>query len=768
MRHRRGIGFAFLMVGLTAAIVTAASAEEPAASPGLESILDECSRLTLASKGRHIKDKLVTIGHLEVSFTDGTLVPVLGKSGSTLGAYFVGRGGYVYRTDDDADQAALEINATRLAGALRPVDGRVNDTFKQLLFLFSEPQFTELGGGDSAEEAAPESMKAAFQPTLAGALNTYGEFDFRTALARLNGRGRWVYAEFSGGLVQAGYAYDDVLDGRERVFTFRKLADYPTRFSETLSVQSLQGWNAQRRTSIVLTKADLDVATADNRAGTINSNMTFRVHDIGTRLIALNLFNSHDPDAGTWNSPRHKLTVNHVLDGDGKDLPFSHKYGELMVEIPTTQAADSDVRLRFETEGDVFLDMSWRHTDNYFTLGYTDWYPAPTNWAGQQFTYTLKVKCKKPWRPVMSGKEVLLKEAGDFMVAESRSDHPSALVTVLAGKYVTHAATIDGVTVRIHAYAMARKNVLDNMPKLAIALVKFYTAVLGPMSGDELDIVEVPEYGFGISPSGVILLTTEAYKPHQDEIANYLARGINARLAHEIAHQWFGHKAIPADLPDGWISESFAEYFSGLAMASLAGSDRTIFGFTRMLADWKAENKYCTGGAPISTASYLGGEKGRDDRRCLLYSRGPLVLHMLRTSIGNDRFNAATRKFLDGANNGPATTGDYAKAVSEVVQMDMNWYFDQWVRKSGNAHVDVDQHMEPATNGQFRLWGVMRQTPGQGFKKLLVPLVWDNGGKPEARVVFADQPEKTFEFLLPTKPGSIKPDPFENNLATYK
>jgi hypothetical protein len=41
-------------------------------------------------------------------------------------------------------------------------------------------------------------------------------------------------------------------------------------------------------------------------------------------------------------------------------------------------------------------------------------------------------------------------------------------------------------------------------------------------------------------------------------------------------------------------------------------------------------------------------------------------------------------------------------------------------------------------------------------------------GKPEARVVFADQPEKKFEFMLPAKPGAIKADPYQNNLAVYK
>jgi aminopeptidase N len=390
------------------------------------------------------------------------------------------------------------------------------------------------------------------------------------------------------------------------------------------------------------------------------------------------------------------------------------------------------------------------------------------SWGGERFSYTLKVKTKKPWRPVTSGRETAFTEDGDSYTAESHGDHASRHIAVLGGKYVTREETIDGLVVRVHAYAMARKNVIENLPKLTAALVKFYTGMLGAMPAEELDVVEIPEYGFGISPSGIVLLTSEAYKAREDDVAQYLSRGINARLAHEVAHQWFGHKAWQADRSEQWIGESFAEYFSGLAMASLAANDKTVVGFNQMLAQWRADASICSDVAPISMANSLGGESGRKERRCLLYSRGPLVLHMLRTSIGNDRFFAATKKFLDTANTGPATTDDYAKAVSDVVQMDMRWYFDQWVRSTGYAQVDVEQHVDPSAGGQYKLWGAVRQKPGGGFKKLLVPLVWESGGKSEARVVFADEPEKKFEFMLPAKPGSIKPDPFQNNLAVYK
>jgi len=744
-------------------------AEEPPAAPGLTELLDDCRTLQVSDRGKHFKDKTAKLGHLELSLSDGTAWPVVGKSGRVMGFYLEGAGGYRYTAAGPEDRASLGANLARVAKSLRVVDNGVMDRFSKVLVLFSEPVLPEVWDDASGDAPSnPATKGTGFADMLSGGLNSYPEFDFRTALARLNRQGRFVYVEFAGGLERVGYVYDEIVTGHERLFNFRKLVDYSVRFTETLSYQAIPGWTRDRKTWTTLTHADIAIETANNKSGSIASALTFSVHGEGTRAIALALLNNLDPDSASWDSEKNQLEVQRVVDADGNALPFAHRYGELLVEIPATPAAEVEVRMRVETAGEVFLDMNGRHADGYFIFDNTSWFPSPVSWGGERFSYSLKVKTKKPWRPVTSGKETALREDGDSFVAESSSDHASRHIAVLGGKYVTREETIDGLTVRVHAYASARKNVIENLPKLTAALVRFYTGILGAMPAEELDVVEIPEYGFGVSPSGIVLLTSEAYKAREDDVAQYLSRGINARLAHEVAHQWFGHKAWQRDLSEQWLGESFAEYFSGLAVGALAGNDKTVVGFNQMLAQWRADSNICAQVAPISMANSLGGERGGAERRCLLYSRGPLVLHMLRTSIGNERFFAATKKFLDAANTGPASTDDYAKAVSDVMQLDMGWYFDQWVRRSGNAVVDVEQHVDVASNGQYRLWGAVRQAPGDGFKKLLVPLVWENKGSTEARVVFADQPEKKFDFLVPTKPGSVKPDPFQNNLASYK
>lgn len=756
-----------------AAAATAATAEDvpapPSAPATLEATLDAASALTLADGGARVANGSLKIGHIDLTFADGTASPIRGKDGSVLGFYFEGRGGYTYTADDPADRETLRTNIERTAKSLRMNGAVVTDTFHQVLVLFTEPMFRDVWGvkPGSAPAPLPDKAAASTAEMLARAKSSYPEFDFRLADVRVNGQGRWVYIEMAGGLERVGYCYDDVVDGHERLFNFRKLADYKVRFTQTLSLQFVKGWSRARTLRTILRHAAISVETDDNKTGTIVSDLTYDVRRRGTRLLALSLLSNRDPDSASWDSPKMALHVTRVVDDMGNVLPFSHKYGELVVEIARTTTDDAAVQIHVETQGEVFVDFKGRHADNYFVLLF-DWYPAPAASAGQQFTYSLQVKTRKPWRPVTSGREISLKEDGDFYVADSRGDVPTSLVSVLAGRYVTHEETIDGLPIRVHGYAMAKKNVMDNIPKLAAAIVKYYTGLLGPMPAKELDIVEVPEYGFGISPAGMVLITGEAYKPRRNDIARYISRGINARLAHEIAHKWFGNDVIPLDPGDDWLSESFAEYYSGLAMGALAGKSHTVWSFENSLADWRDDDAICGDVAPIATADYLGGERAFMERRCLLYMRGPLVLHMLRTMVGDERFNHAVRSFIEEAHHGPATTDDLAATFSRVVGTDMRWFFDEWYRDTGIPTLEVDTSVSAGPKGTYRLSGTIHEAPGEHFKKMLVPIAYTLDGKRGAKVVFVDKPETSFDYSLPGRPSGVKVDPYRNNIAVYK
>src|SRR6185436_7390169 len=313
---------------------------------------------------------------------------------------------------------------------------------------------------------------------------------------------------------------------------------------------------------------------------------------------------------------------------------------------------------------------------------------------------------KKPWRPIASGSTVALKETDDAFELETHNTEPAHLLAVLAGNYKTREEKIVNITYRVHGYAMARKQVLEEMPKLADGIVRFYESKLGPFPHDELDIVEIPSYGFGIAPSGVVLITTEAFRPDLDWLSAYLSGGVNNRVAHEIAHQWFGHKAYPRTDSDAWLSESFAEYLAGMAMAAMNPDERQVKGFKGMMAQWKSYSKECPG-AGLDRAAFLGGDRGSEDYWCLVYNRGPLVLHMFRANLGDQAFYGVLKKILDDANFDLIGLDDVKKAQKAVLRTDMGWFFDEWAHKAGIPEVRVKYTVDGSV-----LSGRVEQAPG--------------------------------------------------------
>ncbi len=763
--------FPRVLIGLIAATSAIAQSPAPAVSE-LAKTLDAFASFHLAEAGRHVKDAQLSIGHLTIWIADGTVTLIRANDGTVTGLYVTGTGGWTYKPEVASERAVLETNKSRISPTLRTTSDAAMDNFNKMIVLFSDPLWADTwdpdAGAAGAEEPPPPHAAADCENDLKLIRAYYStpELDFRLTQARLNHGGRYVYIEFVGGTERLGYMLDEVATRREGIFGFRYFPTYKARFLELIAGHWVPGPDPKKAMWASYRHADFEIATSDNKRGTIATVLTLHVTGpIDGRILEFLLSNSQNRDSPDWDSKVNRLDVIRVVDADGHDLPFAHRYHHLLVQIPPLQTGEADVKIRVETEGEVFLDWKRRHDDNFFAL-LGAWWPLPTEWrANEHLSFDLKVRTRAPWRPVTSGNEVALHEGHEWIEAASHADASSFSIFVLGGKYVTHEEVVDGRKIRVHGYAMARKNVMENMPKLAGALIQFYSSMLGPMPADELDIVEVPEYGFGIAPFGMALLTTEAFKPHEP-VANRFVRGINSRLAHEIAHQWFGNRAIPATQEDDWISETMAEYWAGLAMRVLGGTRWDIENFPQMLDGWRGEATNCETTGPITSVNVMGGEQWFRDRWCLLYHRGPLVVHMLRTLIGEEHFVGASKLFLDRAAMGPASTDDFAKAVTDTVHTDLSWIVDDWIRQGGTPDLKVDYRIVAGQGGKH-LTGTLTETGGGGFKRLYVPFIIDTSQQPEVRLVFVDKPQSTFDVPVPASARGVKVDPGRNNLVRY-
>ncbi|MDX1941851.1 MAG: M1 family aminopeptidase, partial [Saprospiraceae bacterium] len=148
--------------------------------------------------------------------------------------------------------------------------------------------------------------------------------------------------------------------------------------------------------------------------------------------------------------------------------------------------------------------------------------------------------------------------------------------------------------------------------------------------------------------------------------------------AHELAHQWFGNKVTCGSWEDIWLNEGFATYLEGLTQeAGIGGVNWRNWLQGKILSITGA-----TGGSVFVNDTTSVGRifNGR-----LSYSKGAMLLHMLRWKLGDEDFFQACRNYL----NDPQLAYKYAKTedlkrhLEAQSGQDLTEFFEDWFYGEG-------------------------------------------------------------------------------------
>ncbi len=147
-------------------------------------------------------------------------------------------------------------------------------------------------------------------------------------------------------------------------------------------------------------------------------------------------------------------------------------------------------------------------------------------------------------------------------------------------------------------------------------------------------------------------------------------------LAHEVAHQWWGHAVGWKNYHEQWISEGFAQYFAALYAESDRGDDL----LPNLLRQMRHTAIEASDQGPIYLGYRLGHIQG-DDRifRALVYNKSAMVLHMLRRLVGDDAFFAGIRDFYATWKFKKAGTDDFQRAMEKAAARDLDRFFAAWI-----------------------------------------------------------------------------------------
>jgi aminopeptidase N len=268
------------------------------------------------------------------------------------------------------------------------------------------------------------------------------------------------------------------------------------------------------------------------------------------------------------------------------------------------------------------------------------------------------------------------------------------------------------------------------------------------------------DFGGGMENVSATTLVQEGLAGPRDEPGS-----MDSLNSHELAHQWFGDLVTCKDWSHIWLNEGFATFFQQLYTEHARGKDAYDEDREGARGSYLSEtegfhfgNFHSSGyKRPIVTEKYAN-EGAMFDRHT--YEKGGLVLHMLRRQLGDDKFFAGLRHYLEKYGHGNVETANLIQALNETTGQNLQPFFDQWVFKPG--HPVLNHRWTWDANARqvvLHLMQTQDTRDGTPLYSLDLPVAFLINGKVQRQTVALRQKEQTFTLPADSRPDALLLDP---------
>ncbi|MFD0795662.1 M1 family metallopeptidase [Mucilaginibacter litoreus] len=374
---------------------------------------------------------------------------------------------------------------------------------------------------------------------------------------------------------------------------------------------------------------------------------------------------------------------------NGKALKFSQDSSKLTINTQADAGSVHNYKIAYEgipADGLIISTNRYNHRtffgDNWATRA-KNWLPCvddPADKASVEFIVTAPAK----YTVVANGLKVSENVSGDNKVSywkETALLPTKVMVIGVAEFAVEQSGQPDGIPISTYVFP-EDKEVGFKSYAVAAKIVPWFSKRIGAFPYKKLANVQSKTIFGGMENAGAIFYFEQSVKD----------RGIEALMAHEIAHQWFGDAISEKNWWHVWLSEGFATYMTNLYIEGQYGTDslnkrldedrKAIFGF---------EKKYK---APVVDSAFHG--QMMELLNTNAYQKGGWVLHMLRRKIGDDAFWKGIAAYYKKYNGGNATTSDLCNIMEKASGQQLKQFFTQWLRTSGHPQLDIRWQYSPS------------------------------------------------------------------------
>ena len=210
--------------------------------------------------------------------------------------------------------------------------------------------------------------------------------------------------------------------------------------------------------------------------------------------------------------------------------------------------------------------------------------------------------------------------------------------SIQSARYAEKHRRHKGIDLAVYYHPAHAWNVDRLLDAMAVSM-DYFQSSFGPYQFDHFRIVEFPGYydlaqAFAgtIAYSETVGFTSDYSKPEAMDL-------VLGMTAHELAHQWWPHQVIGADVEGReMLSETLAQYAAEMVMKKVRGPEQ-VRRYMRSALD-----EYLRGRARATTEEPPLMRVAGEDH--IIYKKGALAMHVLHQRMGEEAVNRALRNFV--------------------------------------------------------------------------------------------------------------------------
>jgi len=454
----------------------------------------------------------------------------------------------------------------------------------------------------------------------------------------------------------------------------------------------------------------LELNIPDMQEAKLDARMVLTVIPVGAARSTLHL-NCKGPEIRSVKSSAGACT-------------FKQESGSLLVEFSAPVAVGSVVDVEIEYTLDFKRNkgegLTWsapREETESLTLAFPQihsqgqadensrWFPCH-DFPNERLSTELIVNVESGYEVCSNGELVTKTETGDRTTWHwvQEKHHPNYLVTLVVGKFSIievggPESARPGLPMPVYVQQGAEDEAREVFANTAEMIAVFERIFDEPYPWTKYAQLCVRDFVAGgmenTSATSLYAAAARGKKGDHDDL-----------ISHELAHQWFGNLLTCRSWDHLWLNEGWASYAECLwaeHLGSLKSPEAAARAYQRaVVQNFRKQRGMNRASAPetpaLVTNRYTDADKlfSRVDD---VYSKGAIVLHMLRQRLGDDAFFAGVRKYIDDNKAvGLVETADFRRALEATSGQSLERFFEQWVNRPGMATLDVEYTHDAEAN----------------------------------------------------------------------